>query len=100
MDGPEIRMKNIDHAVYEIVDGARRFTARFFNCSDESCRLTPDEIEVEGVVSEGFCQPKYIGKVGRSMDQFKAAEEILARHYGEARMVEANYSWNPNRIVY
>lgn len=89
-----------DHAVYEITGGTRSFTARFFDCSDESCKLTPDEIEVEDVVSEGFCQPKYIGKVGRTMDQFKAAEEILAEHYGNAKMVEANYSWEPNRIRY
>lgn len=52
------------------------------------------------MVSEGFCQPKYSGKVGRSIDQFKAAEEILAEHYGSAKMVEANYSWEPNRIRY
>ena len=89
-----------DHAVYEITGQNRRFTARLFDCSDESCRLTPDEIEVEDVVSEGFSQPKYSGKVGRSIDQFKAAEEILAEHYGSAKMVEANYSWEPNRIRY
>lgn len=89
-----------DHAIYEITDAKRRFAVRYFNCSDESCKLTPDETEVEDVVSEGFCQRKYIGKVGRSIDQFKAAEEILAKHYGDARMVEANYSWKPNRIVY
>ena len=52
------------------------------------------------MVSEGSCQPKFIGKVGRSMDQFKAAEEILAKHYGGARMIEAKYSWEPNQIVY
>lgn len=91
-------MKN--HAVYEMVDGTRSFTARFFDRSDESSKLTPDEIEVEDVVSEGFCQPKFIGKVGRSVDQFKAVEEILAKHYGDARMIEANYSWVPNQIVY
>lgn len=93
-------MERKDHAVYEIKGKNRRFTVRFFDCSDESCKLTPDEIEVEDVVSEGFCQPKYSGKVGRSIDQFKAAEEILAKHYGNAKMVEANYSWEPNRIRY
>ena len=89
-----------DHAVYEIAGQNRRFTARLFDCSDESCKLTPDEIEVEDVVCEGFCVPKYAGKVVRTMDQFKAAEEILAEHYGSAKMVEANYSWEPNRIRY
>lgn len=87
-----------DHAVYEIDNGARHFVARLFDCSDESCKLTPDEIEVESVVGDGFCEPKYAGKVGRSIDQFKAAEEILTRHYGKANMVEAIYSWKPNRI--
>ncbi len=89
-----------DHAVYEITSNGRSFTARLFNCSDESCNLTPEEIEVEDVVGEGFCESQYAGKVGRSIDQFKAGEEILVRHYGAARMVEANYSWKPNRIVY
>lgn len=93
-------MNNKDHAVYEIVNGTRRFTARFFDCSDESCKLTPEEIEVEEVVGEGFCVPRYSGKVGRTIDLFKAAEEILAKHYGDAKMIEANYSWKPNRIVY
>ncbi len=89
-----------DHAVYEITSGQRRFRARLFSCSDESCNLTPEEIEVEDIVGEGFCAPQYSGKVGRTMDLFEAAEEILARHYGSAKMVEANYSWTPNRIRY
>lgn len=89
-----------EHAVYEITDGTRRFRARLFKCSDKLCNLTADEIEVEAVIMAGFCEPKYVGKVGRSIDLYKAAEEILAKHYGEARMVEANYSWKPNRIVY
>lgn len=89
-----------DHAVYEIADGRRHFRARLFDCSDESCELTPEEIEVENVVGDGFCAPQYAGKVGRSVDQFKAAEEILARYYGAAKMVESNYAWKPNRIVY
>lgn len=89
-----------DHAIYEMADGARRFTARLFECSNNSCNLTPDELEVEDVAMDGFCEPEYAGKVGHSIDMFKAAEEILANHYGEARMVEANYSWRPNRIRY
>lgn len=89
-----------EYAVYEITDAKRRFTVRFFNCSDESCKLTPEEIEAEDIIGEGFCDKKYAGKVGHSIDPYKAAEEILAKHYGEVRMVEANYSWKPNRIVY
>lgn len=93
-------MNNKDHAVYEIADGTRRFTARLFKCSDESCKLTPEEIEVEEVVREGFCVPRYSGKVGRTIDLFKADEDILAKHYGDAKMIEANCSWEPNRIRY
>lgn len=89
-----------DHAIYEIANGDRRFRARLFSRSDDSCNLTPEEIEVEEVVGEGFCVPQYSGKVGRTIDLFKAAEEILAKHYGDARMVEANYTWKPNRIRY
>ncbi len=89
-----------DHAIYEITSGQRCFKARLFSNSDESCKLTPEEIEIEEIVGEGFCVPKYAGKVGRTMDLFKAAEEILAEHYGNAKMVEANYSWEPNRIRY
>ncbi len=93
-------MKMKDHAIYEIASGDRRFRVRLFSCSDDSCNLTPEEIEVEEVVGEGFCVPQYSGKVGRTIDLFKAAEEILAKHYGEAKMIEANYSWKPNQIVY
>lgn len=93
-------MKMKDHAVYEITNGQRRFRARLFSNSDESCKLTLEEIEIEEIVGEGFCVPKYAGKVGRMTDLFKAAEEILAEHYGDAKMVEANYSWKPNRIRY
>ena len=89
-----------EYATYEIACGDRRFRARLFSCSDDSCNLTPEEIEVEEVVGEGFCDPQYSGKVGRTIDLYKAAEEILAKHYGEAKMVEANYSWKPNRIRY
>lgn len=88
-------MNNKDHAVYEIADGTRHFTARLFNCSDESCKLTPEEIEVEEVVREGFCVPQHSGKVGRTIDLFKAAEDILAKHYGDAKMIGPNYSWGP-----
>ena len=88
-----------DHAVYEIVDGTRRFMARLFECSDKLCNLTADEIEVEAVIMAGFCEPKYVGKVGRSIDLYKAAEDLLAKHSDSARMIEANYSWKPNRIV-
>lgn len=89
-----------DHAVYEITDGTRRFTVRFFNYSDESCKLTPEEIEADDIIGEGFCSKRYAGKVGYSIDLYKAAEEILAKHYGNAKMIEANYSWKPNRIRY
>lgn len=87
-----------DHAVYEITSEKRRFKVRFFNSIDESCGLPPDEIKAEDVIGEGSCDKGYVGKVGFSIDPFKVAEEILAKHYGGAKMIEANYSWEPNRI--
>ena len=88
-------MKMKDHAIYEIASGDRRFRVGLFSRSDDSCKLTPEEIEVEEVVQEGFCVPQCSGKVGRTIDLFKAAEDILAKHYGDAKMIEANYSWDP-----
>lgn len=76
-----------------------RFKARLFNSIAKSCELNADEIKAEDVIGERFCDKRFAGKVGFSIDPFKAAEEILAKHYGDARTVEANYSWKPNRIV-
>lgn len=50
----KVRLTMKEYAVYEITDAKRRFTVRFFNCSDESCKLTPEEIEAEDVIGEGF----------------------------------------------
>lgn len=83
-------------AKYEIVgiDGSRRNTRFFLRPIDEDA-LTTDEIEAKGVICRGFLSPEYAGKVGCSIDPFKAAEKILADHYGSARMVESNYEWRP-----
>lgn len=96
----KVREMTKDHAVYEIASGSRRFTARLFDFSDESFDLTPEEKEIDEVVGEGFCDSRYAGRVGLTIDPFKAAEEILAERYGHARMTEANYKWKPNGIRY
>ena len=44
---------------------------------------------------KGFLSPEYVGKVGNSIDPFKAAEKILVNHYGSAKMVESHYEWRP-----
>lgn len=87
-----------DRAAYEIADGTRRLTARFFDYPDEPCELTPEEIEADDIIGEGFCSKRYAGKVGYSIDLYKAAEEMPARHYGNAKTIEADCSWKPNRI--
>ncbi len=83
-------------AKYEIVgiDSSRRNT-RFFLCPIDEDTLTSDEIEAKGVICGGFLSSEYAGKVGNPIDPFKAAEKILADHYGSARMVESNYEWRP-----
>ena len=42
-----------DHVVYEITSGQRCFRARLLSGSDELCKLTSEEIEVNEVVGEG-----------------------------------------------
>ena len=46
-------------------------------------------------IIKGFLSPEYAGKVGNFIDAFKAAEKILADHYGSAKMVESHYGWRP-----
>ncbi len=66
----------------------------FMNPKDEK-DLSAEEVEARDAVLEGFLRPEYAGKVGNSVDPFKAAEAILADHYGYAKMVEAHYEWRP-----
>lgn len=85
-------------AEYEVGEGEARFTARYFIRPCDATNLTADEIEVRDVVRKGFLRDGMAGRVGLMIDPFKAAEEILAEHYGHARMTEANYEWKPGII--
>ena len=86
-------------AKYEIgKDGASRLIRVFMRPKDEK-NLTYDEAEAKKVILDGFISPEYAGKAGYSIDPFKAAEKILADHYGSAKMVESDYEWRP-RIRY
>lgn len=63
--------------------------------SKDEKNLTDDEAEAKKAIIKGFHSPEYVGKVGNSIDPFKAAEKILADHYGSAKMVESHYEWHP-----
>ena len=87
-------------ATYEVRRGARTFLVRIFGSTGGEPVLSRDEEEALDAVMDGFCEDRFAGKVGYSIDPFKAAETILAEHYGYAKMVEADYDWWPNRIRY
>ena len=86
----------VNFATYDINDGKRRFSARLFGGTKEPVELTEDEKEVERIILDSFIKPEYAGKVGNTIDPFKAAEKILAERYGHAKMVEAHYEWRPS----
>lgn len=88
------------HATYEVRQGARTFSVRIFGGTGDEPALSKDDEEALDIVMDGFCEDRFAGKVGYSIDPFKAAEAILAEHYGHAEMVEADYDWHPNRIRY
>ena len=84
-------------AKYEI--GARKpfATVRYFIRPRDAENLTAMELEAREVIRGGFAKNTDVTS-GRT-DPFKAAESILADHYGYAKMVEADYEWRP-RIRY
>ena len=84
-------------AKYEVGEGAARRVVRYFLRPKDALDLTPDEVEAREAIREGFLGLS--GRVGVTIDPYKAAESILAGHYGHARMVEANYDWRP-RVRY
>ncbi|WP_418862562.1 hypothetical protein [Slackia isoflavoniconvertens] len=84
-------------AKYEIAKERESLTARYFIRPCDAAALTPFEIEVREVIRNGY--EKMDDVVAGRVDPFKAAESILAEHYGSARMVEADYEWRP-RIRY
>ena len=83
-------------AKYEIGAGERSRIVRVFMRPRDEKNLSGDEIKARDAILGEFLKPEYAGKVGNSIDPFKAAEKILARRYGRAKMVEANYEWRPN----
>ena len=86
-------------AVYEIKKGDSVERARFWMRPKDEKRQTPFELEARKIVLDGFLQDGASGRIGYTIDPFKAAESILADHYGYAKMVEADYEWRP-RIRY
>ena len=84
-------------ATYEIGLGDDRKTVRFFEYPCDEKDMTLDETEAASVIEQGY--DSLAGKVGVTIDPFKAAERILAEHYGHARMVAADYEWRP-RVRY
>lgn len=84
-------------AKYEIAKERENLTARYFIRPCDAPALTPFEIEVREVIRNGY--EKMDDVVAGRVDPFKAAERILADHYGSAKMVESDYEWRP-RIRY
>ena len=83
-------------AKYEIGAGESRKVVRVFMRHRDEADLSRDEAEAKNAVLEGFLKPEYAGRVGNTLDPYKAAEDILAVRYGHAKMVEAHYEWRPN----
>ena len=83
-------------AIYEIGENGSLRAVRVFMRRKDEKNLTDDEAEAKEAILEGFLKPEYAGKVGNTIDPFKAAEKILAERYGYAKMVEAHYEWRPN----
>lgn len=80
-------------AKYEIVKERENLTARYFIRPCDAADLTPLEIEVREVICSGYDEMDDV--VAGRVDPFKAAEKILADHYGSAKMVESHYEWRP-----
>ena len=85
-------------AVYEIMRNGRREVIRFFVNEDDEFDMTEVELEAANIIDGGYCSTGN-GEPGFYVDPYKAAESILAEHYGYAKMVEAHYEWKPG-IVY
>ena len=86
-------------ATYEITMGAKVEKVTLYGSIPEGHVLTDAEEAVLGVFRKGAINARPIGSIGYSVDPYKAAESILAEHYGYAKMVEAHYEWEPG-VVY
>lgn len=81
-------------AVYELACEGEPCRVRFFLTPEDEVDQTPLEDEVSDIICRGFAG--YEGVISGEYDPFKAAEEILADHYGYAKMVESHYTWIPH----
>ena len=97
IDVRKVFRMTVEMAKYEIGEGATRSTIRFFMRPKDEIGLSLKEAEARDVIVDGYL--KLGGRVGSTIDPFKAAESILADHYGYAKMVEACYTWKP-RVRY
>lgn len=84
-----------EHAKYEI--GANKNVVRYFLTPQDNGILSQQELEVRDCIRKKLLN--VLVKSNKPIDPYKAAEKILAEHYGYAKMVEANYDWRP-RVRY
>ena len=82
-------------ARYEIETPQGMRTARLFMRESDEEGMSEFEVEVRSMVRDGFDAGPKDGSIGYTVDPYKAAEEILAKHYGSAEMIEAHYDWRP-----
>ena len=87
-----------DYAIYEVRHGGSLARVTYSTGGSGNLSLGPFEQECKQVVCDGFLQMED-GEPGFNVDPYKAAESILADHYGYAKMIEAHYEWKPG-IVY
>lgn len=97
IDVRKVFRMTVEMAKYEIGEGAAHNTVRFFMRPKDESDLSLKEVEARDVIVNGYLELG--GQVGSTIDPFKAAESILADHYGYAKMVEACYTWKP-RVRY
>jgi hypothetical protein len=99
IDVGKVRNLMSDYAKYEIASNWQVQVARLYMSRPDDYELSPFEFEIEKVIEERIVKPDFAGKYGCTIDPYKAAESILAEHYGYAKMVEAHYEWEPG-VVY
>ncbi len=97
-DDGEVRFVSNDFAIYEIMRSGEKESVRFSISEYDESNMTEAELEASNVVNEGYLLMTD-GEPGFYVDPYKAAESILAEHYGYAKMVESHYDWKPG-IVY
>ena len=98
-DDGKVRDRVSDYARYEIMKDGEVEIARLHMLRPKGYELSPFELEIEKVIEERIVKTDLAGKYGCSIDPYKAAESILAEHYGYAKMVESHYDWKPG-IIY